>query len=67
MGTTAILPVLVLTTTLSYKIPSEMEGAEGVEGTCTVAVMPIYIAIWLEHHGNRLYGFMGLRSKKLGR
>ena len=22
-----------------------------------------YIAIWLEHHGNRLYGFMGLLSK----
>ena len=25
----------------------------------------IYIAILLEHHGYRLYGFMGLRSKKL--
>ena len=24
----------------------------------------IYIAIWLEHNGYRLYGFMGLRSKK---
>ena len=23
----------------------------------------IYLAIWLEHHGNRLYGFVGLRSK----
>ena len=23
----------------------------------------IYIVIWLEHHGNRLYGFMRLRSK----
>ena len=41
MGTTVILPVLVLTTNLSYKIPSEMEvapsapsaeGAEGAEG-----------------------------------
>ena len=38
MGTTVILPVLVLTTTLSYKIPSEMEvatsapSAEGAEG-----------------------------------
>ena len=38
MGTTAILAVLVLTTTLSYKIPSEMEvapsapSAEGAEG-----------------------------------
>ena len=25
----------------------------------------IYIVIWFEHHGNRLYGFMGLRSKML--
>ena len=24
----------------------------------------IYIVIWLEHDGNRLYGFMGLLSKK---
>ena len=38
MGTTATLPVLVLTKTFSYKIPSEMEvapsapSAEGAEG-----------------------------------
>ena len=25
----------------------------------------LYIAIWLEHHGNRLYGFMRLWSKML--
>ena len=24
----------------------------------------LYIVMWLEHHGNRLYGFMGLWSKK---
>ena len=23
----------------------------------------IYIVIWLKHHGNRLYGVMGLLSK----
>ena len=23
----------------------------------------MYIVRWLGHHGNRLYGFMGLRSK----
>ena len=23
----------------------------------------MYIVIWLGHHGNRLYGYMGLRSK----
>ena len=26
-------------------------------------VAAIYIVIWFEHHGNRLYGFMRLRSK----
>ena len=26
----------------------------------------VYIVIWLEHHWNKLYGFMGLRSKMLG-
>ena len=26
----------------------------------------LYIVMWLEHHGNRLYGFMELLSKKLG-
>ena len=25
----------------------------------------IYIVIWLERHGNRLYGVMGLLSKKV--
>ena len=27
----------------------------------------LYIVMWLEHHGNRLYGFMELLSKKLGK
>ena len=27
-------------------------------------VAAIYIVIWLEHHGNRLYGVIGLLSKK---
>ena len=26
----------------------------------------IYIVIWLEHHGNRLYGVLALLSKKVG-
>ena len=26
----------------------------------------IYIVIWLERHGNKLYGVMGLLSKKSG-
>ena len=34
------------------------EGAEGDDGGCY-----IYIVRWLGNHGNRLYGFMGLRSK----
>ena len=29
-------------------------------------LVPIYIVRWLEDHKNRLYGFMGLRSKMLG-
>ena len=33
--------------------------AEGADRTDVAA---IYIAIWLEHHGNRLYGVMGLLS-----
>ena len=28
-------------------------------------VAAIYIVIWFEHHGNRLYGFMWLRNKML--
>ena len=28
-------------------------------------LVPIYIVRWLEDHKNRLYGFMGLRSKML--
>ena len=51
------------------KITSGMEVAPrlGAEGAWTVAGMPIYIftVISLEHQGNRLYGFMGLYSKKL--
>ena len=43
-------------------------GMGGNEGAGTVAGMPvpIYIVRWLEDHKNRLYGFMGLRSKMLG-
>ena len=36
----------------------EAEGADGTGGCY------IYIFIWLEHYGNRLYGIMGLLSKK---
>ena len=38
--------------------------AEGAD-TDRTDVAAIYIAIWFEHHGNRLYAFMGLRSKML--
>ena len=42
-------------------------GAEGVEGAeeDEGAAIYIYIVRWLGHHGNRLYGFMRLRSKML--
>ena len=45
----------------------EAMGAEGAKGDMGVeqwqVCLYIYIAIWLEHLGDRLYGFMGLRSK----
>ena len=39
----------------------------GLKGVRTdAAAIYIYIVIWLEHHWNKLYGFMGLWSKMLG-
>ena len=38
------------------------EGAEGAEEDEGAANL-LYRVRWLGHHGNRLYGFMGLRSK----
>ena len=40
-------------------------GAEGTEGTEEDEGAFIHVVRWLGHHGNRLYGFMGLRSKML--
>ena len=40
-------------------------GAMGADGTDVTAIhIYIYIVMRLERHGNRLYGFMGLLSKK---
>ena len=36
------------------------QGADGTE------VVAVYIVIWLERHGNRLYGVMGLYEQKSG-
>ena len=46
----------------------EAEGADGADGAdrTDVASIYIYIVIWLGHHGNRLYGSMGLWGKMLG-
>ena len=38
-------------------------GAEGTEGTEEDEGAFIHVVRWLGHHRNRLYGFMGLRSK----
>ena len=38
--------------------------AEGAD-TDRTDVAAKYIVIWFEHHGNGLYGFMGLGSKML--
>ena len=40
-------------------------GAEGTEGTEEDEGAFIHVVRWLGHHRNRLYGFMGLRSKML--
>ena len=40
-------------------------GAEGLEGAEEDEGAAIYSVRWLGHHGNRLYGCMGLRSKML--
>ena len=40
-----------------------LRGAKGLMLLLYIYVY-IYIVRWLGHHGNRLYGFMGLRSKK---
>ena len=40
-----------------------IEGVEGVQGVEGFDVAAMYIVIWFGHHGNRLYGYMGLRSK----
>ena len=40
-------------------------GAEGTEGTEEDEGAFIHVVRWLGHHGKRLYGFMGLRSKML--
>ena len=42
-----------------------VEAAVGADGT-DVAAIYVYIVIWFEHHGNRLYGVMRLLSKLLG-
>ena len=39
------------------------EADKGADKT-DVAAMHIYILIWLEHNRNRLYGAMGVLSKK---
>ena len=39
------------------------EGAIGAEGAGENEGAAIYIVRWLGHHGNKLYGFMGLWSK----
>ena len=40
------------------------EESEGVMGAREDKGAAIYLIVrWLGHHGNRLYGFMGLRSK----
>ena len=41
----------------------ELRGLRGIWGLNSGRYAYIYIAIWLEHLGDRLYGFMGLRSK----
>ena len=38
-------------------------GAERTEGTEEDEGAFIHVVRWLGHHGNRLYGFMGLQSK----
>ena len=40
-------------------------GAEGTEGTEEDEGAFIHVVRWLGHHGKRLDGFMGLRSKML--
>ena len=42
-----------------------VEEGEGLDQWHICLYIYIYIVIRLEHHGNRLYGFMGLESKKL--
>ena len=48
----------------------EAEGDDGAdegevaEGADRIDVAAINIVIWLEHHGNRLHGVMGLLIKK---
>ena len=37
-------------------------GAEGADGTDVAAIYILLCCYWLEHHGNRLYGFMELWS-----
>ena len=41
------------------------EGAEVGEGAGRTDVAAIYIVIWLEHHGNRLYGVNGASEQKV--
>ena len=42
----------------------EGDKADGDDGADRTDVTAIYIVICLEHHGNRLYGVMGLLGKK---
>ena len=41
------------------------EGVMGAEEDKGAAIYIIFNIRWLGHHGNRLYGFMGLQSKML--
>ena len=44
---------------------SKLRGLNKLRGlTGLIWLLYMYIVIWLEHHGNRLYGVMGFLSKK---
>ena len=42
------------------------EGGEVAEGADGIDMAAIYITIWFEHHGRRLYGVLELLNKKSG-